>query len=192
VVDDGSSDGTGGAALFAGAVTLRHSLNLGQGAALQTGIDFALSQSAEIIVTFDADGQHDPNDIVAMERLRRENGVEMVLGSRFIGHAEHLPATRRIVLQLARFFTNLTTRVKLTDAHNGLRLMTASAASRIRITQNRMAHASELIEQIRVHKISFVEAPVTIRYTDYSLAKGQKLSGAPKIFADLLARWIST
>jgi polyprenyl-phospho-N-acetylgalactosaminyl synthase len=192
VVDDGSRDGTGDAALAAGAVTLRHSLNLGQGAALQTGIDFALAQAAELIVTFDADGQHDPGDIGVMAAIQRERGVEMVLGSRFLGRAQDLPRMRRLVLQLARKFTNVTTGVRLTDAHNGLRLMTASAARRIRITQNRMAHASELIEQIRTRKITFAEAPVTIRYTRYSLAKGQKLSGAAKIFADLATRWIST
>ena len=191
VIDDGSSDATAREALAADAIVLRHSLNLGQGAALQTGIEFALQQSADIIVTFDADGQHDPKDIDVMETLRRERGVDMVLGSRFIGRAERLPLMRRLFLILARIFTNITTGVWLTDTHNGLRLMTSSAARRLQITQNRMAHASEIIDQIRRHQISFVEAPVTIRYTEYSLAKGQKLTGAAKIFADIFARLVS-
>jgi len=188
VVDDGSRDRTAERARQSGAEVLRHPINLGQGAALQTGITYALRGGATHVATFDADGQHDPQDLIHMlDVLGRTPGTDIVLGSRFLGTASGLPLHRKIVLKGARFFTNLTTGVRLTDAHNGLRLMTAEAAAKIRITQNGMAHASEFIARIRQHRLKYVEVPVHIRYTAYSLRKGQRLSSALNIVTDLLA-----
>jgi glycosyltransferase involved in cell wall biosynthesis len=185
VVDDGSRDGTDRAAHDAGAFVIRHPVNLGQGAALQTGLDFALSRRAALIATFDADGQHRIEDVEAMrDRLRAED-VDVVLGSRFLGHAENIPALKRIVLQLAVLFTRATTGLALTDAHNGLRLFTADAARRIRLTQNRMAHASEILAQIARERLRYVEHPITVLYTDYSRAKGQRLGNAVNILGEL-------
>src|SRR5262249_46285116 len=95
------------------------------------------------------------------------------------------PALRWIILQLAIIFTRITTGMRLSDAHNGLRLFTRRAATRLRIRQNRMAHASELIAQIRAMKFGVAEAPVTVLYTEYSLRKGQKLSNALNILMEL-------
>jgi polyprenyl-phospho-N-acetylgalactosaminyl synthase len=186
VVDDCSSDDTGATAFRAGATVLRHPINLGQGAALQTGIRYALSRGAEYIVTFDADGQHRTDDIRALIDAQVRTGADVVLGSRFLGHAKDIPWLRRIVLRLAVLFTRLGSGVKLTDAHNGLRLLSRQAAERIRIRQNRMAHASEIIDQISALRLTLTEAPVTIVYTDYSLRKGQPLGNAVNILADLL------
>lgn len=191
VVDDGASDATGEEALCGGATVLTHHLNLGQGGALQTGIDYALLEGADLIVTFDADGQHEPKDIGAMLAIMDEKSVEAVLGSRFLGEAINIPLRRRLFLRAAMLFTNLTTGVKLTDAHNGMRLLSSSAARRLRITRNRMAHASQIVEQIGSNDISYAECPVTIRYTDYSLAKGQKLTGSVRILGDLMAGWLA-
>src|SRR5690348_6619366 len=148
VVDDCSGDGTGAQALEAGATVLRHPINLGQGAALQTGIRYALLRGAGYIVTFDADGQHRPEDIRVLLDTQVKTGADVVLGSRFLGHAENIPRLRRMLLQVAVIYTRITSGVKLTDAHNGLRLLTRRAAERIRISQDRMAHASEMIDQI--------------------------------------------
>jgi len=186
VVDDCSQDDTGAAALSAGAIRLRHPINLGQGAALQTGISYALAQGADYIVTFDADGQHRVEDIGALIATQARNNADVVVGTRFLGRTENMPALRRIVLKLAVVFTRLTSGVKLTDVHNGLRLFTRHAAERIRITQDRMAHASEITDQIHKLGLAIVEAPVTIVYTEYSLRKGQKLSNAINIVADLI------
>lgn len=186
VVDDCSTDNTGLAACAGGAIVLRHPINLGQGAALETGIRYALSCGAKTIVTFDADGQHQVEDISVLARRQAETGADIVIGSRFLGQATGMPWLRRIVLRLAVVFTRITSGVSLTDAHNGFRLFTRHAAEKIRISQNRMAHASEIIDKVGTLGLSVAEAPVTILYTEYSLRKGQKLSNAINILSELL------
>jgi glycosyltransferase involved in cell wall biosynthesis len=188
VVDDASSDDTGDRALSAGARVLRHPINLGQGAALQTGIAFALRNEAQYIVTFDGDGQHRPEDIASLTDALMQHQADFALGSRFLGNALDLPRLRRAILRLAVLFTRLTTGLKVTDAHNGLRAMTRRGASYIRLRQNRMAHASEILDQIARSKLAYVEVPVTIVYTAYSLQKGQRISNSVSILIDLLTR----
>lgn len=190
VVDDGSQDATPDEAAAGGAIVLRHIVNLGQGAALQTGIDFALMEGAEYIFTFDADGQHLPESLAAMAARMEETGADVVLGSRWLGQVENIPALRRLVLRVAVVFTRFETGLSVSDTHNGLRLFTRAAASRIRITQGRMAHASEILGQIGQLKLKYAEAPVTVRYTEYSLHKGQKISGVFRVLMDIFyARW---
>jgi glycosyltransferase involved in cell wall biosynthesis len=188
VVDDGSSDDTAARAKSAGAIVVRHHINLGQGAALQTGIDFVLRRGAATIATFDADGQHAPEDIAALAAALARNRADIALGSRFLGVTEGIGVWRRLVLKTAIVFQHWTTGLRLTDAHNGLRVMTASAARRIRIRQNRMAHASEIVAQIAALRLRVVEAPCTVRYSEYSRAKGQRLTGALRILFDLALR----
>jgi glycosyltransferase involved in cell wall biosynthesis len=187
VVDDGSADGTADRA-SAAAIVVRHPVNLGQGAALQTGIDFALQQGAEVIVTFDADGQHRAADIERLVAALREARADFALGSRFLGQAIAISPARRLLLRAATLFTQLTTGLRLTDTHNGLRAMTRLGAQRIRLRQNRMAHASEILAQIAASGLPYVEVPVRIEYTAYSLAKGQRLGDALAILLDLFAR----
>jgi glycosyltransferase involved in cell wall biosynthesis len=185
-VDDGSTDGSAGIARQAGATVLRHALNLGQGAALQTGISFALEQpGAAYVVTFDADGQHDPTDAVRMVELARAEAVDVVLGSRFLGAAAGLPGLRRTVLRGGVAFTRLTTGLRLTDTHNGLRVLSRRAAENLDIRLRGMAHASELLQHVAQSGLSYREAPVSIRYTDYSRAKGQSSLNALNIVYDL-------
>lgn len=186
VVDDGSTDDTRLIALASGAIVLTHLVNLGQGAALQTGINYALEEGASHIVTFDSDGQHDPADISRLFLIMRDNDCDVVLGSRFVGEVVDLPFARRCLLKLAVLFTRFSTGLNLTDTHNGLRLLTANAAKKIHLTQNKMAHASEILEQISTLELSYCEAPVTVRYTDYSLKKGQRLSDSVGILIDLV------
>jgi polyprenyl-phospho-N-acetylgalactosaminyl synthase len=186
VVDDCSDDGTSAAAGTAGATVLRHPINLGQGAALQTGIRYALGQGAAFIVTFDADGQHRVEDIGVLIETQARAGTDVVLGSRFLGSTQNIPPLRRLMLKLVILFARATGGPRLTDAHNGLRLFTRRAAAALRITQNRMAHASQITEQIQRLGLTVTEAPVTILYTDYSLNKGQKLSNAFTILSELL------
>jgi glycosyltransferase involved in cell wall biosynthesis len=188
VVDDGSLDRTADVARAAGAVVVRHPFNLGQGAALQTGIDYALAQAAAVIVTFDADGQHRVADIGRLTCALVEQRVDFALGSRFLGQAPNLPMLRRLMLRAATQFTRLTAGLQVTDTHNGLRAMTRRGAAAIRLRQNRMAHASELLSQIAASGLRYVERPVTIEYTAYSLGKGQNMRDAVLILLDLFAR----
>jgi glycosyltransferase involved in cell wall biosynthesis len=190
-VDDCSADPTSEVAQQRPWVdVLRHPVNLGQGAALQTGIEHALARGAEIIVTFDSDGQHRIEDIPALLAPLRRGEADVALGSRFLAPDQsalvQIPARRRAVLRMAAVYTRFTTGLPVTDAHNGLRAFTAAAARRVQIHQNRMAHASEILAQIASNRLRLVEVPVVIRYTPYSLAKGQRLSNALNILWDLL------
>ena len=188
VVDDGSADATAELAARAGAEVLRHPINLGQGAALQAGIDYALLRGASHVVTFDADGQHRAEDIAALIAALSAHDADFALGSRFRGAAVDLPPLRRLMLRAATAFTRATTGLDVTDAHNGLRAMTRRGAARIRLRQNRMAHASEILHQIAASGLRYVEVPVTIQYSRYSLAKGQRASEFVVILLDLFAR----
>jgi len=188
VVDDGSKDATAQNARTAGAIVVQHPFNLGQGAALQSGIKFALANGAEAIVTFDADGQHAAADISRLIAALAEEHADFVLGSRFLDASSNIPPLRRLLLKAAAVFTRITTGLRLTDAHNGLRAMTRRGAEAIRMRQNRMAHASELLAQIGSSGLHYVERPVTIHYSAYSTAKGQKTSDSVVILLDLFAR----
>lgn len=191
-VDDGSADDTAAQARSAGATVLTHALNLGQGAALATGIGYALAAPAyadcEVLVTFDSDGQHDPEDIAALVAPLATGAFDVALGSRFLGRAEGMGVGKRLLLKAAVAFTRLTSRLRVTDTHNGLRAFTRSAAAQISITQNGMAHASEILHEIHRHRLRYVEVPITIRYTDYSKAKGQSALNAVNIVFDMLLR----
>ena len=178
VVDDGSTDDTLELLSGTDAHVCRHIVNLGQGAALQTGIDYALASGAEFIVTFDADGQHSPDDIPAILKPLLSGGYDVALGSRFGPGADALdiPVIRARLLRTAAFFSRLSLGLKISDTHNGYRAFTASAAAKLDITQNGMAHAGQILKQISALKLRYIEVPVNIRYTSYSLAKGQRMS----------------
>lgn len=187
VVDDHSSDHTKASALDQGAWVVTHPINLGQGAGIQTGMSFALDKAAEVIVTFDADGQHQLQDAMSMMAELKDKSVDLVLGSRFLkGKPSSMPKSRFYILKLAVLFTRVTSRINVTDTHNGLRVMSASAASKIYLHQNRMAHASEILSQIRKQRLSFVEYPTDVKYTTYSLSKGQKSSNLISIIFELV------
>ena len=188
VVADGSTDETAAVAAQADAIVLSHPVNLGQGAALQTGIEFALLRGAAFIVTFDADGQHRAADIGSLLDALTKYHVDFALGSRFLGTAMNMPRSRRLLLRAATWFTRATTGLRVTDSHNGLRAMTSRGASRIRLRQNRMAHASEILHQIACSGLTYMEVPVIVQYSGYSLAKGQKLSEFITVLIDLFAR----
>ena len=193
-VDDGSRDGSGDLAAAAGAIVVRHPVNLGQGAALQTGFDYALQDPAmRYVVTYDADGQHQLSDVEAMLALARADNVQVVFGSRFLDERTAPSAAKRLILKLAVAYTNLTTKIRVTDAHNGLRVLRRDVLQRVDITQNRMAHATEIVAQIGSMRfdgqpVRYAESPVHILYTDYSKAKGQSLWNAVNILAELIFR----
>ncbi len=186
-VDDGSSDGSAIAARSAGAVVVQHPVNLGQGAALQTGIEYALlDPDMKYVVTFDADGQHRVADAVAMvEVLRADPEVDVVFGSRFLDGRTQASKPKRVLLRAAVVYTNMTTKMRLTDAHNGLRAFSREVAANLDIRQNRMAHASEIVEQVGAGGFRYAEHPVHILYTDYSRAKGQSMLNSVNILTEM-------
>jgi glycosyltransferase involved in cell wall biosynthesis len=191
VVDDGSTDETAAVARAAGATVLRHAINRGQGAALQTGIAYALRRGAEQIVTFDADGQHGAEAVPQLLQPLLEGRADVVLGSRFLDGQTRVPMFRRFTLKAAIVFTRAMTGMRITDTHNGLRALSRRAAQCIALRQDRMAHASEILDQIAAARLRYIEVPVHIRYSDYSRRKGQGSLGAFRVALDyLLGRWL--
>ncbi|MDP3999860.1 MAG: glycosyltransferase family 2 protein [bacterium] len=192
-VDDGSTDRTAAVVRRSGATLVRHPLNLGQGAAIQTGIEYALKSSdARYFVTFDADGQHKPEDAKRMvDELRRDLELDIVLGSRFIGTTEGMGHVKKALLKGAVLFNRVITGIRLSDAHNGLRAMRRRFASELDMEQADMSHASELVEVISQQGARYKEMPVTIRYTDYSKRKGQSVFNSLNIAFDLILAKLS-
>lgn len=188
-VDDASTDGSAEQAERAGAVVVRHPFNLGQGAALQTGVEFALrAGDAAYLVTFDADGQHRVVDAVAMVEHARQRDLAIVFGSRFMDKRTKPGMLRKIVLKTAVWITNQQTGMRLSDAHNGLRVIRRDAAARLDLRQNRMAHATEIVLQLGRTKLPWGEYPVHVLYTDYSRAKGQSLINSVNVLIDSILK----
>jgi glycosyltransferase involved in cell wall biosynthesis len=189
-VDDGSRDKSVQRIREAGAHLVQHPVNLGQGAALQTGITYALRQpGARFVVTFDADGQHRVEDAVAMLQAARAGRADVVLGSRFLAAGqEDIPLIKQVVLKTVVLLSPAARKLKLSDAHNGLRVFNREAASRLRITMNGMAHASEIAAFLASSGLRVLELPVTVLYTEYSKSKGQSIVNGVNIAFDLSIR----
>ena len=190
IVDDGSSDNTHEQACQFPVTVLQHPINLGQGAALRTGTEFALQQGATAIVHFDADGQHPPERIHDLLAPILSSDAQVVLGSRFLdpNHSKDIPTIKKWVLKLGITFTGLTSGVWLTDTHNGLRALSREAAIKTQITEPRMAHASEIVTRIGKQRLIYQEIPTHIRYTAYAQQKGQSIFNAFNIVIDLFLR----
>jgi glycosyltransferase involved in cell wall biosynthesis len=187
-VDDGSTDRSAATAMDAGAMVLRHAVNIGQGAALSTGFSWVQSQSQfSYVVTFDADGQHRPEDALRLvtELVRKQ--VDVVFASRFLDQDQAtIPLAKRLVLKTVAKITKSLTDVELSDAHNGLRALTVDATRQVNLTQNGMAHATQFVSLVLQANLKYVEIPVTILYTPYSRSKGQSLLNSINIALDLI------
>jgi polyprenyl-phospho-N-acetylgalactosaminyl synthase len=191
-VDDASTDASAEEIDKAGALRVSHPVNLGAGGALQTGYEAALAfTGARYIACFDADGQHQLSDLLGMiDKIRQ--GYDVVMGSRFLDGQTDMSRLRRLVLQAATRLFNRGAGTQLTDAHNGLRLVTREVAAGIRLSHTGMAYASELERYLTRREHRVVEHPVHILYTDYSLSKGQPLLNSVNILADTVAHRLSS
>jgi glycosyltransferase involved in cell wall biosynthesis len=185
-VDDGSRDDTADIALRAGAHVVRHPVNLGQGAAIQTGVEYARTQpGAAVFVTFDADGQHRVKDVVVMIDRLAKGDVDIVIGTRFAGGTvSQTPPLKRLILRTAAVLSPSSHRLHLTDAHNGLRVFNKTVADNLSLTMNGMSHATEFITLIVENHWRVAEEPVEILYTEYSMSKGQPLLNGVNIIFD--------
>jgi polyprenyl-phospho-N-acetylgalactosaminyl synthase len=184
-VDDGSRDDTGEAALRAGAHLVRHPVNLGQGAAIQTGVEYARRQpGAQVFATFDADGQHRVKDLVTMIDRLGTGDVDVVIGTRFGPGVSRPPLLKRVVLQTATRLSPRGRKLGLTDTNNGLRVFNKTVADGLDITMNGMSHATEFIMLIAENRWRVAEEPVEVLYTDYSQSKGQPLLNGVNIIFD--------
>jgi glycosyltransferase involved in cell wall biosynthesis len=187
IIDDGSESPLYPVIKHLPVFVLWHRVNLGQGAALRTGIEYALSKKADYIVTFDADGQHNPGDIDHLLQPLLTSNFDLTIGSRFMSASKHnMPLKRKILLQFARYINFLFTGLLLSDACNGMRAMSGSAAEAIDIQETGMAHSTEILSKIRKRKLRLLEVPVKINYTGYSLKKGLNIWSSFRIFFEIL------
>ncbi|MCA9497401.1 MAG: glycosyltransferase family 2 protein [Nanoarchaeota archaeon] len=195
IVDDGSSDNTSQVVLDLktkkGLVLLKHAINRGQGASLKTGIDYALNEDeCKYIVTFDSDGQHRITDLPKFISVLERGLCDIAIGSRFLKKESRrlVPMKKRILLKGALLITLFLSNIKLTDTHNGYRVMNKKAARKIDINMDGFEHASEILDEIAKKRVRYVEVPTFIDYTEYSKQKGQKISNSIKIFMKMIFR----
>jgi polyprenyl-phospho-N-acetylgalactosaminyl synthase len=173
VVDDGSSDSTSKIVKEKDVVLLRHVVNRGQGAALKTGIEYARLKGADIIVTYDADGQFLAKEIRDVIAPIAKGQYDIVLGSRFLGTAVNIPPMKRLVLKLGVIFVFLLYGIRITDSQSGFRALSKEAAEKINLSCDRMEHAGEFFYEIVRNKLKYKEVPITVIYDVYSVGKGQ-------------------
>ncbi len=186
-VDDGSTDGSVSRAREAGAIVIRHAVNIGQGAAIATGFIWIQTQTNfSRIVTFDADGQHLPEDAMRLVEELSSKKLDVVFASRFLDNQSQVPILKRIILRGVSNVTKALTDVELSDAHNGLRALTVDASRKIQLTQNGMAHATQFVSLVLQGDLKYSELPVTILYTPYSRSKGQSILNSVNIVLDLI------
>ena len=187
IIDDSSKDNSKNELKGLPVYYLRHRVNLGQGAALQTGIDFALKKGAKYFVTFDADGQHDSDDIPGMIALLEKEKADIVFGSRFLpGAKTNVSRSRSFALNLGRYVNYFTSGILLSDSFNGMRIFSKPAAEKIKLTENRMSHPVQLLMLTAAGKLKYAEYPVAIHYSDYSKKKGLKNKDGIKILIEIL------
>ena len=188
IIDDGSSTNIQAYLKNLPVHYLRHEINLGQGASLQTGMDYVRRFQPGYVVHYDADGQHNPDDIDGFLQVLAMKKADIVLGSRFLTQEakELVPSRRRQLLKVARLLNWFFTGLLLTDAHNGFRVMNGTVLEKLRLTETRMAHATEVLRLIKKHRLRYAEAPTRINYTAYSMQKGQKASNSINILIDLV------
>lgn len=174
VVDDGSSDSTYATASSAGVIALKHYINRGKGAAIKTGIEAAKILGATAIVTLDGDGQHNPNDITSMMHLL-EKGYDVVLGTRLL-RPEGMPRYKRVHNFIGNIFVWMLYGLWVTDSQSGFRAYSKKALKNINTHTDRYEYDSEVIREIYRHALHYIEIPIEVRYTEYSMRKSYKMN----------------
>ena len=138
------------------------------------------------MVTFDADGQHDAEDINYFIKVIKQEDLDIVLGSRFLDIKNKIPLIKRVILKLSIIFTRIVNGIKVTDTHNGFRVINIKKFPKFKITQNRMEHASEIYDIIKENSLKYKELPCHIYYTEYSISKGQSITNSINIIIEYI------
>ncbi len=166
VCDDGSSDRTAQVAEEAGAIVIRHDKNMGYGAAIVTLFEAAKTMNADIIVTLDSDGQHDPDQIPAVADPILTNGIDIVIGSRFLTPEDRgrVPMYRRIGIGIITLVTRLLSYDDITDAQSGFRAYSKNAIRKIKLDEKGMSISSELLIKAKRCNLTVTEVPIKVNY----------------------------
>jgi len=186
VVDDASTDNTIAISRLYTHHIVKHRINLGAGGATRTGIEFALLQGAEIIVTIDADDQHDAAEIKGMVNMLRGENYDLVVGSRFIEEPEGVPVQRIIYNRVGNIISSIVTGIKVTDSQSGFRAMTAEFAMKNPIEWNGFEFCIEMLKKAAQGEYSVGEIPITVKYTPDTLKKGQSIWMGFRMLARML------
>jgi len=192
VVNDGSADQTAEIAKNKGAKVISHWFNRGLGGALGTGFEYVKNHDYDgksgydCLITFDADGQHNPLDIETVIKPILEKKADVCVGSRFLTFEGHMPWYRRIGLTGMNIITFLLFLVWTTDSQSGMRAFSRNAIEKIQIKTNKMEVSSEFFYEINNKNLKYTEAPIKAIYSEYSLSKGQKNINAFNILAKLI------
>jgi glycosyltransferase involved in cell wall biosynthesis len=173
VVDDGSHDNSCGVAKELGVVAIRHRINRGKGAAVKTGIEAAKRLDADIVVTMDGDGQHDPLDIMTLIKPIIEEGYDVTLGSRLMDR-KGMPAVKVIANKIGNVFTWLFYGIFVSDSQSGFRAFSKYAMQVIDTKADKYEYDSKVIREMKNNRLKYVEVPVKVRYTEYSMGKKHK------------------
>lgn len=189
VINDGSSDNTAVEAKNAGATVLSHVVNRGLGAAIKTGLSWAKKENTDILVTFDADGQHNPEDIVRIIKPVLSQKADVVIGSRF-KTKQKVPFDRLILNHIANFVSLVLFGIKSTDTQSGLRAFSKKSIELIDYKADRMEFSSEIFLEAKKHNLKVTEIPIEAIYTDYSRSKGQKNTNAIPIMLRFLVKFL--
>lgn len=184
VVNDGSSDRTEREVKKRSVKLINHIINRGLGAALGTGLEYAKGANADVVVTFDADGQHDPKDIAKVIQPILSKKADFVIGSRT--KDKGMPPLRKIVNWGGNIVTYLMFGILTSDSQSGLRALSKKAVTKMKIQMNRMEVASEFIKEAAQNRLRIREVPIKAIYTDYSRVKGQQISNSFNIFIKLI------
>lgn len=178
VVDDGSVDATGSRAQAAGALVARHSRNLGQGDGLRTGFAVALRLGASVVVTMDADGQHDPAELPELVRPVLAEEAEYVQGSRFLGSYDDAGGARHLGIVGFTALINVLAGTAITDCTNGYRAISSTALARMRLVEDRFS-ASEIIIEAAGRGLRMREIPVHVRSREVGMSRKPRGIGYP-------------
>ena len=189
VVDDGSSDATAQIARQQGAFVVRHLTNLGVGAATLTGLEAARKLNADIIVTIDSDGQHDPAEIQHLVETLQEGPFDVVIGSRLLDPAG-MPATRIAANLLLNAITYIVYRKIVSDSQSGFKVFSRSALDAIDLRSAGYEVCSEIIGEVYRNNLRYKSVPVKAVYTQYSKAKGQHFLNGINLILGMLMRWM--
>jgi len=188
VVNDGSTDATVDEAARAGVAVVTHILNRGLGGAIGTGLAYARKHKYELAVTFDADGQHEPNDIPTILEPITAGRADVVIGSRFADPSKEMPLDRKVLLRISNLLTYILFGAYTTDSLSGFRAFNKKAINGIEIKTERMEVSNELFSEIKRLKLRLSEVPIRVIYTDYSRSKGQTNTNGINIVFKLLLR----
>jgi glycosyltransferase involved in cell wall biosynthesis len=163
VVDDGSTDNTAEIARLAGADVIRHSKNMGKGEALKTGFRAACQNGTKIIVTIDADGQHDPSEIPIVIKHILSGEADMVIGSRYL-NGNNIPLYRRIGQQILDRVTNMNSGIHVTDTQSGFRAFAIHTVPTFGFKQNGFSVESEMLVEAANAGLKIKEVDIGVRY----------------------------